>query len=279
VDTHLFQALTLGLLLIVIVVLFVVVSMMGKVRAALEAKGAAREPGTEVDSTATAQAVDAQELEPASTHDTYAAFEAEESRDAAQPVAESVEEPVEAEVQSSPEAEIQSVSSTAGADEPDSERPYERGGRWYFRRSGELLVYEEGTGEWIPATSAPADESEPEPAARQEPVAAQEPEPITTSPVQSHAEEVAASTEPAAAEPDVAEQSQPSTSFGGQPVATVDDVDLHESSESERGFEVAEAQTEQNIAQQSESFWKCPSCGAVNGSTATTCRMCFTPRP
>jgi hypothetical protein len=26
-------------------------------------------------------------------------------------------------------------------------------------------------------------------------------------------------------------------------------------------------------------FWKCPSCGAVNGSTATTCRMCFTARP
>ncbi|MFN2588961.1 MAG: Ran-binding zinc finger domain-containing protein [Actinomycetota bacterium] len=27
------------------------------------------------------------------------------------------------------------------------------------------------------------------------------------------------------------------------------------------------------------SFWKCPSCGAVNGSTATSCRMCFTARP
>jgi hypothetical protein len=26
-------------------------------------------------------------------------------------------------------------------------------------------------------------------------------------------------------------------------------------------------------------FWKCPSCGAINGSTATTCRMCFAPRP
>jgi hypothetical protein len=27
------------------------------------------------------------------------------------------------------------------------------------------------------------------------------------------------------------------------------------------------------------SFWKCPSCGAINGSTATSCRMCFTARP
>ena len=26
-------------------------------------------------------------------------------------------------------------------------------------------------------------------------------------------------------------------------------------------------------------FWKCPSCGAVNGSTATSCRMCFAARP
>ena len=25
--------------------------------------------------------------------------------------------------------------------------------------------------------------------------------------------------------------------------------------------------------------WKCPTCGAVNGSTATSCRMCFTARP
>jgi ribosomal protein L40E len=28
----------------------------------------------------------------------------------------------------------------------------------------------------------------------------------------------------------------------------------------------------------SGSGWKCPNCGAVNGSTATSCRMCFTAR-
>ncbi|MGH2749139.1 MAG: hypothetical protein ACRDKB_14630 [Actinomycetota bacterium] len=31
--------------------------------------------------------------------------------------------------------------------------------------------------------------------------------------------------------------------------------------------------------QDSGAFWKCPTCGAVNGSTAESCRMCFTPRP
>jgi hypothetical protein len=30
--------------------------------------------------------------------------------------------------------------------------------------------------------------------------------------------------------------------------------------------------------EQTGSFWKCASCGAINGSTATSCRMCFTPR-
>ena len=27
------------------------------------------------------------------------------------------------------------------------------------------------------------------------------------------------------------------------------------------------------------SFWKCATCGAVNGSTTASCRMCFAARP
>jgi hypothetical protein len=44
----------------------------------------------------------------------------------------------------------------------------------------------------------------------------------------------------------------------------------------------AEAVTEPAPAEeqaQPASYWKCPSCGVVNGSTATSCRMCFTARP
>ena len=32
-------------------------------------------------------------------------------------------------------------------------------------------------------------------------------------------------------------------------------------------------------AEEAGQFWKCPSCGAVNGSTADSCRMCFASKP
>jgi hypothetical protein len=92
-----------------------------------------------------------------------------------------------------------------GAEEPQ-EQPFERDGRWWFRRGDELLVYNDTTGQWEQA--APAAGS-------------------------------------------------PAPASGA--VAT------------ERA---APAQT-----QEQQGFWKCPSCGAVNGSTATSCRMCFTARP
>jgi hypothetical protein len=281
VDTHLFQALTLGLLLIVIIVLLVVVSMLGKVRAALDTKGAAREPGVEADTSESTQAVDAQELESGSTQDTFAAFEMEESQDARTPqvAAEPAEEFAGVSAESSGATP---AGATPAADEPDSERPYERGGRWYFRRSGELLVYEEGTGEWIPAPAS-EDTAEPGVSSYGERHAVQDAAAESTTPAQTQAEEVAASTEPAVADAGSVEQPRPSTSFGGQPVATVDGVDFQEptpaESEAETAFGVSQAQEEETLAQQTESFWKCPSCGAVNGSTAATCRMCFTPRP
>ena len=94
---------------------------------------------------------------------------------------------------------------TATAAEP-SDQPFERDGRWWFRRGEELLLYDEATGQWqpAPAGSAPGAGYAPGPAA-------------------------GAGVEQAGG-------------VGG-------------------------------------SFWKCPACGAVNGSTATSCRMCFTARP
>lgn len=96
-----------------------------------------------------------------------------------------------------------STSLTGGlrGDEPE-EQPFERDGRWWFKRGGELLVYDEGTGQWV-------------------------------------------------ASPQGAGAAAPVTAT--QTAAPAIQADAGEG-------------------------WKCSSCGAVNGSTATSCRMCFAPR-
>jgi hypothetical protein len=106
-------------------------------------------------------------------------------------------------------------------DEPQ-EQPFERDGRWWFRRGDELLVYEEQTGQWMPAPGGG----------------------------QSSSASASAS----------AEQEAAWSASTQVRTATL--------SEPSRGSVEA-----------SGSFWKCPSCGAVNGSTATSCRMCFSARP
>ncbi len=92
---------------------------------------------------------------------------------------------------------------TLTGNEPE-EQPFERDGRWWFKRGGDLLVYDEGTGQWVPAGAAPG----------------------------------------------AATASVASTGGYSAPTTTGD---------------VGEG-------------WRCSSCGAINGSTATVCRMCFTPR-
>ena len=120
-----------------------------------------------------------------------------------------------AEREPEPEPEPANTATGAAAEDPQ-EQPFERDGRWWFRRGDELLVYEEQTGQWVAAG-----------------------EPSSSGSV--------ATTSGAAAEPAAA---------GAAPEGQVT--------------------TQQEAV---GSFWKCPSCGAVNGSTATSCRMCFTARP
>jgi hypothetical protein len=134
-----------------------------------------------------------------------------------QPVAAEPEPAAEPQPDEAPERELEPVASetpepvaTATADEPEGQ-PFERDGRWWFRRGDELLVYDEMSGQWQPAP-------------------------------------------------------QPAGATETQEVPTVE-------GESELG---SQAPPE---AAQPGAFWKCPSCGAVNGSTATSCRMCFTARP
>lgn len=152
--------------------------------------------------------------EPAeSSHDERAGVEDEAQR-----------EPVAVSSESEDPAGRYEVATAVEADEDPQEQPFEREGRWWFRRGDELLVYEEQTGQWMPA---------PEP-----------------SPSRSTATYAAA----------------PSAS-GQSGAASSGFSETQPADEAARGSDA------------SSGFWKCPTCGAVNGSTATSCRMCFSTRP
>ncbi|CAN5565309.1 hypothetical protein BH24ACT26_BH24ACT26_00780 [soil metagenome] len=136
------------------------------------------------------------------------------------------EEPVGAVAASAREAE-QPVDTTTSSqdfsDEPQ-EQPFERDGRWWFRRGAELLVYDEQTGQWLQA-----------------------PGPVAGAAGRPGAQASGATEAAASAFPESQQSTETMSSSGSQ--------------------------------EASGGFWKCPSCGAVNGSTATSCRMCFTARP
>jgi hypothetical protein len=121
------------------------------------------------------------------------------------------------------------VTERAGsAAEDPQEQPFERDGRWWFRRGDELLVYDEQTGQWLPAPAAT----------------------VTAS--------IAQNVQGSAGTASVATETRTSS---------VQDL--------QAGSELSG----QASSETSGGFWKCPSCGAVNGSTATSCRMCFSARP
>ncbi|MDQ3987285.1 MAG: zinc finger Ran-binding domain-containing protein [Actinomycetota bacterium] len=158
-------------------------------------------------------------------------------------------------------AEAVVAAETSAAESQD--QPFERNGRWYFRRGDELLRYEEGTGEWVAA-------EEDEIGGRPSPVGAGWAEPETTQAVEGTgwagedtgppAEEAGIPAQEAAAPQEAAEPA--AGEFGAEPAPT-------------------EAEDETGTIPQPAvgGFWKCASCGAVNGSSAATCRMCFSPRP
>jgi hypothetical protein len=249
-DPDLVNLLTIGLLALTVICLLAAISSIGRVRKAIERAAAQREQEREerwesatAPAAAQAAAVEPEPAierspEPATTHASGSA--SQEPKPAA-------EEPVGATAEGGPgvvaagttteassrseayaggasqeggsssavePAAASSSAATQTANEPQ-EQPFERDGRWWFRRGSELLVYDEGTGQWMTA---------PEDRGRHSPLETQ-PIPTTMSNV---------ATEPGTAGTSASEQ---------------------------------------------HGFWKCPSCGAVNGSTATSCRMCFTARP
>ena len=113
-------------------------------------------------------------------------------------------------------------------EEMPEEQPFEREGRWWYKRGNEILLYDEQQGQWVPAPEGSLGGHGSRPGAGAQGQAQQS--------VSSAFQSIT--------------QAEPAQSGGG-------------------GGE----------RQDSGGFWKCPSCGAVNGSTAGSCRMCFTARP
>ena len=237
IDNDLFNFLVVAFLAILVIASIVALSLLGGIKKALDALARRDgEPGAAPSTTAPAVAAastplggpeDARAADHAAPaedrRDAEEAARAERERDEAERAAREAEEARRAqeererarleaereaeEARRRAEQESAAASSATAADEPQ-EQPFERDGRWWFRRGDELLVYDERRQEWVSAASE-------------------------------------------GTAPDTAE---------GQPGAATEEL---AATPSETGG----------------SFWKCPNCGAVNGSTATTCRMCFSARP
>lgn len=196
IDTDLFQVLALGLLFLTLLTLLAALSVLSGIKKQLQSgrgpQAAAPSPTPSYEYQAPAAAYD-----PAPT---YSAPQAQP----AQEVSTGFVSMTEATPATTTAQTVGAATTGLRGDEPE-EQPFERDGRWWFKRGGELLVYDEGTGQWV-ASSAAAATGTPSP-----------------------------------------------TSLGETATAVTPRADAGEG-------------------------WKCSSCGAVNGSTATSCRMCFAPR-
>jgi hypothetical protein len=179
----------------------------GHVAPAPRAEEGAAEPGPAAQTSTLPATAAVQESEPArrdEPEEAAAPAQVEESRPAVATAAPVQEQPAEA--------------TTSFEDAPE-EQPFEREGRWWFKRGDELLVYDEQSGQWEPA---------------------------------------------------------PANSGPTSAVAPATGVDSGSEQSPAPGASQADAA---QAGQDPGSFWKCTSCGAVNGSTATSCRMCFAPKP
>lgn len=187
IDTELFQQITLGGLGLLLIILLLVLNSLSKMKSAL--KEGVREPPAQVMG---------EQL-----HDHQPAASATPARGYTEPWGEVATQPQPTVTQS---FEAPGLSASPAAEPLPEEQPFERDGRWWFKRGSEILVYDEQTGQWQPAPS-----------------------------------------------------DNPFAGSGGAAAPAF-----------------ASSTT---MSGSGEGFWKCPSCGAVNGSTSATCRMCFSARP
>jgi hypothetical protein len=188
IDTELFQTIVLGGLALILVILLLTINSVGKLKKSIQ-EGIKTAP---VEAHAQSPVATATEQQPVASYgEPWGSTEQ-------QAPAQTFEMPA-----------VATAAPVAVAQAIPEEQPFERDGRWWFKRGDELLVYDEQTGQWQPA---PANNP------------------------------MSAGAAPAGMQPSAAiGGAQPSGESGG--------------------------------------FWKCTSCGAVNGSTSATCRMCFAARP
>jgi hypothetical protein len=233
-DENLFQLVTVGLLGVTLLVLLVTLLTLNKLSKKIEegAPSSTRgsyereEPtGAPPGQMALAPTEETGTPEPAAQASSFPATGAAQEPE---PVAEQREPEAAAQVEEAQpvaatetSVQAQPVAAGTGFEDAPEEQPFERDGRWWFKRGDELLVYDEQSGQW---EAAPANATAASPA----------------------------------------------------PVVTGSDSGWDQGAASPAaGQETESAQS----AQDPGSFWKCTSCGAVNGSTATSCRMCFAPKP
>ena len=219
IDTETFQFIALVLLGVIALSGLIALLQLGRLRKAL--KGLS--PGTTPASTgeAAGEQPEAADAGPAS-NETLADAQAAEAARAQQAYQAEQERQV---LQAEAERQAQQAGRAAGslAEEPQ-EQPFERDGRWWFRRGGELLVYQEQTGQWVAAPPA--------------------------------------------------QPPGPGVAAGAAEQAPEERAPVEETQTDQTQTEGAS-----QFPEEPGPFWKCPTCGAVNGSTATSCRMCFTQRP
>jgi hypothetical protein len=242
----LFRLISTGLLGVIVLLLLMAVSQLGRLQRALGERGEKASTGTDLETSS-----ERSEASPAID----------------EPVASAAPEP---EVVVDTGSPVTSDQGEAGA--PDEEGPFEKDGRWWFRRDGDLLVYDEQLEEWVdPATTSAAAPGSAGAAttAEPDPVAAEAAPEIEPHPLDEAREwdgrdtrEPATETIPVAGTTSLEEASPAPIP---EPVSAPAPI----TQTSEGGQEQAEGGT----------HWKCPSCGVINGSTASSCRMCFAARP
>ncbi len=286
-----------GLLLVLALLLFVIARQLVHIRKTLAERGepllrgaaatpgasmddeprpapadVATEPGARADDEAETEVLGVEAAEPGSAIDDATPLEAPTPATELAPDWTPAPEPDAAVDEASPDATVPVEEEVADAAEEQvavtdatSYEPYQGDGRWWFERDGELLVYDEQRGEWTAA----------EPVGEAQGIRAEEAEatpstPSTTVP--------AADTEAVVAEPGVHPLDEPRPE---EPSVTLpyDEPVLEDTAVAGSDITSDETAAAATSSEPQPSFWKCPSCGVVNGSTAMTCRMCFTARP